>query len=290
MRNQAFRRVAWPLLFILAGVLFSVEINRPIDLPSWHEFDDAAIARNYLQEGFHFLSPSIDWRKDGPGYTEMEFPVFSWLIAVGYRVFGVHEIIGRLLACASTLLSLWVFYRLARYLLPEPAAWAACVFFVTNRIVVFAASSIQAEALMFLFYLLAAYHFLLWRDGKGRVHYWISLAATAATILAKEPAAHIGIFFLLLFLLRDGRAALRSPAFWFFGCASLLPAVLWYGHAHSLWVQYHNSMGLSNEFHWLDWDVVKSPKFVVRLAGLELSDVLDVKWPSYRRIGALSYA
>ena len=43
---------------------------------------------NYYREDMNLLKPKIDWRGDGPGYTEMEFPIYPWLIAGFYKIFG----------------------------------------------------------------------------------------------------------------------------------------------------------------------------------------------------------
>ena len=82
-------------LFIAGAGLRAVNILRPVDTTSWRESDIASIARNYLREGMNPLYPKIDWRGDGPGLAEMEFPIYPWLIAVCYKLFGIHEVIGR---------------------------------------------------------------------------------------------------------------------------------------------------------------------------------------------------
>jgi hypothetical protein len=47
----------------------------------------------------YILYPRIDWRGDGPRYAEMEFPIIPWTIAALYKIFGYHEVIGRI--CTS---------------------------------------------------------------------------------------------------------------------------------------------------------------------------------------------
>jgi hypothetical protein len=50
----------------------------------------------------------------------------------------------------------------------------------------------------------------------------------------------------------------------------LLPGALWYVHAHRFWVQYGNSLGVSNEYHWAGWDLFTNPSFIVGIARSEL--------------------
>jgi hypothetical protein len=89
-------------------------------------------------------------------------------------------------------------------------------------------------------------------------------------MLLKLPAAHLGFFFLFYAFYKDGLSALRKPALWIFAILSLLPVICWYGHAYSLWTSYHNSMGVSNEDHWIGVDVLRRPKILLGLVSIEL--------------------
>src|SRR4029077_3611604 len=69
-----------------------VFINQPyVDHWSWRQSDVAAIARNFLQNGFRFGYPQIDWAGDAPGYIGTEFPILPFIAAVCYKFAGVHE-------------------------------------------------------------------------------------------------------------------------------------------------------------------------------------------------------
>jgi 4-amino-4-deoxy-L-arabinose transferase-like glycosyltransferase len=270
MTNTIQARLAWASLFLLAALLWGLHIDRPVDLPSWHEFDYSSIARNFVQEGNNILYPRIDWRRDGPGFAEMEFPAHPWLMAQLDRLFGMHEIWGRLISYFASLISLGVFCRLALYLLPPPAAWAAALFFVISRVTLYVASAIQPEALMLMFYLLAAYFFLRWYERGGRATYFAAVACYAGAMLIKSPAAHLGLLFFFFALKKDGRQALLRPALWVFAVASVLPITLWSVHAYSLWTTYHNSLGVSNEDHWIGLDMLRHPKAWFGLVATEL--------------------
>jgi 4-amino-4-deoxy-L-arabinose transferase-like glycosyltransferase len=250
--------------------LWCVHIGRPVDLPLWHEFDYSSIARNFVREGNNILYPRIDWRGDGPGFTEMEFPIIPWVMAQFYRVFGVHEIIGRLLSLAFMLLSLFVFSRIALRFLPERAALAAVFFVVVSREVTLVATSIQPEALLLLFYLLAVYFFVTWYDRPDPVPYALAVISFACAMLVKSPAAHLAIFFLLWALYKDGWKAFRRPSLWGLAVLPFVPVLWWYGHASALWHQFHNSMGVSNEDHWIGLDILKRPKVIANLLSIDV--------------------
>jgi len=72
-------RIFFLCLFLLGAGIRALDVWRPIDgsiNPPWREADIASIARNYYREDMNLFSPRIDWRGDGPGYVEMEFPIY----------------------------------------------------------------------------------------------------------------------------------------------------------------------------------------------------------------------
>jgi len=278
----------WIAVFFLAAVIWSIGISRPVDLPNWHEFDYSSIARNFVREGNNILLPRIDWRGDGPGYTEMEFPLIPWVMGQLYRIFGIHEIIGRLLSLLFALLSLWVFRRLALRVLPEPAALMATLFMAVNHELTLVATAIQPEALMLLCSLLAVYYFVDWQEGKSWLSYSLAIGSFSLAMLIKSPAAHLAIFFFAWALLKDGLAVFRKRSLCVFALLAFLPPLLWYSYAATLWHRYRNSMGVSNEDHWLGLDILRRPKVIVNLISIDILYVfalgaLLVVWAAVRQ-------
>jgi hypothetical protein len=89
-------------MVLLAVVVRLIEVEQPfIDRWSWRQSDTAAIARNYLENGFHFNRPQIDWAGDAPGYVGTEFPILPFAVALAYKVTGVQEWVGRIQASNS---------------------------------------------------------------------------------------------------------------------------------------------------------------------------------------------
>jgi 4-amino-4-deoxy-L-arabinose transferase-like glycosyltransferase len=258
-------------LFLLGAGIRAIKITRPVNTTSWREADLSSIARNYYREGMNLFAPRIDWRGDGPGFTEIEFPLYPWMVAMLHKAFGYHELFGRVLVYLFSLTGLFLFFKLARYLLPPAGAFAASLFFVLSPLAFFVSTAIHAEGLMFLCYLTAAYFFIRWNDSQSDRHYFTAIAATALTILTKATAAHIGLFFAAVVLTGMGFGALRRWRIWLFAIAALLPAALWYSYAHKLWLTYGNSMGLSNEYHWTGMDFFTQPRFVLGIIQQEIS-------------------
>ncbi len=274
------RALIFVALFLAGAGLRAIDLWHPVDgtvRESWRECDYASIARNYYREDSRFLHPRIDWRGDGPGYAEMELPVTPWATSLLYRTVGFHEVAGRVLVYAFALLTLAVFFRLAAYLLPPSGAVAAGLFFTLSPLVVRVSNTLQPEALMLLTYILAVYGFVRWLD-SGRWRDWaLAAVATALTILAKSSTAHIGILFAVLLIARQGWGALRRPSVWAMAVVALVPPLAWYAYAHGLWVHYGNSLGVSNEYHWIGWDFFTNPKFI---KGIVVADVFYAWMPT----------
>ena len=279
------RALIFVALFLAGAGLRAIDLWHPVDgtvRESWRECDMASIARNYYREDARFLYPRIDWRGNGPGYVEMELPVTPWATSVLYRIFGFHEVAGRVLVYAFALLTLVVFFRLALYVLPPNGAIAASLFFVLSPLAVRISNTLQPDALMFLTYVLAVLAFLRWLDTGRWRDYALTAGATALTILAKANAAHIGILFAVLLFQRDGWAALRRVRVWVLGLLSLVPPLIWYAYARGFWIHYGNSLGLSNEYHWIGWDFFTNPAFI---KGIVISELFYVWMPAGVLVG-----
>ena len=254
-KSETARASRWYLLsffalVILAGSVRLVDVWRPVDgtmRDSWREPDVAGIARNFYQEGMNIFLPRIDWRGDGPGYTESEFPIYPWLVACLYHAFGYHEEFLRLVSWFFSMGACLLFFRFSHERLSKLGALAAAAIFTVNPLAVRMASAIQPEPLMFLGYLAGVYFFLKWCEGERKLDYWIACAATMLAILAKVPALHIGLLFACLCLQHFGwRSILRRDVWQFVVIAVGVPAA-WYAYSHTLWLGYGNSLGMSNE-------------------------------------------
>ncbi len=258
VRNSRLRLI---IIFLLGAAIRTIDVSCPIIQPIWRECDVAGIARNFAREGMDILHPRVDWRGTGPGFAEMEFPLQSWIVAVGYRMFGEHEFFDRLLSSLVSIIALYVFIRLTTDLLDPIEALFASLFFAISPLAVRMATAIQPEPMMLLGMLVAVRHFLRWTAERRWSDYWIAMAATAFAILCKAPAASLGILFALVLLKERGLSALRDVRVWLFAAGAVAPPLAWYVHARNLWLTYGNSLGVSNEHHWIGLDFLTRPEF-----------------------------
>lgn len=73
-----------------------------------------------------------------------------------------------------------------------------------------------------------------------------------------------------LWLRKEGPAAFRSLRTYAFAAVALIPGIIWYIHAKNLWLTYGNSLGLSNEYHWVGLDLFSNPYFVLGILRNEI--------------------
>ncbi len=265
--------IAFVVLFILAGVFRTADALRPLDQASWRESDIGSIARNFVREGMDPLEPRIDWRGSGPGIAEMEFPAYPFLIALSYEIFGIHDVLARLWSLVFSLVTLVLFFKLASEYLSGAALVIATAFFAFGPLPVETATSAQPEGLMMLFYIAAVLYFTRWLRDENRRDLVIAAVATSLAILAKATAAHIGLLFGILLFEKFGWTLFRQLRIWLFGIIALLPGAAWYLYSKSLWLTYGNSLGVSNEYHWIGPDFFTNPYFVTGILRNELIHV-----------------
>ncbi len=105
-------------------------IGNPImDHPGWRQGDTAAIARNFAERQFDILHPQTSYNGPPPNYVELELQIVPFLAASLDKVFGVHEIFGRLIALAFSLGTIVVVAVFARWLFDSRLSGAIAGFF-----------------------------------------------------------------------------------------------------------------------------------------------------------------
>ncbi|HEY8314311.1 MAG TPA: glycosyltransferase family 39 protein [Candidatus Baltobacteraceae bacterium] len=120
-RALASRTLAWRIalgaILLLALVLRLKGIHDPVlDHPGWRQGDTASIARNFAQLQLNPLYPQTDYNGPPPNYVELELQIVPFACALLYKVFGVHEIFGRLISIAFSLGTVGVLAYFGRWL------------------------------------------------------------------------------------------------------------------------------------------------------------------------------
>lgn len=110
------------IILIVALGFRLYKINTPLaDFHSWRQVDTAAVARNFVKDGFNLMEPryddvsSIQTGQENPkGYRFVEFPLYNAIFAFFYKYLPITslEIYGRLTTVISSLAIIAIIYYL----------------------------------------------------------------------------------------------------------------------------------------------------------------------------------
>jgi 4-amino-4-deoxy-L-arabinose transferase-like glycosyltransferase len=163
--NRLRQRIgaSWPwalaIILLIALLLRLQHIHDPLlDHPNWRQGDTASIARNFAQLRYDILFPQTDYDGPPPNYVELELQILPFLAATLYKVFGVHEIFGRLLAIAFSLGTVALTAFFARLLYNSAlAGLAAAAFFAVFPGSVYYGRTFTPDVVMAFFLTAALY-------------------------------------------------------------------------------------------------------------------------------------
>jgi 4-amino-4-deoxy-L-arabinose transferase-like glycosyltransferase len=218
-----------------------VLINQPyIDHWSWRQSDVAAIARDFLRNGFRFGYPQIDWAGNAPGYVGTEFPILPFIAAVCYKFAGVHEWIGRTQAVILFAVSLPFFFLLVREIFGSTAAVWGIFFFCFTPLNVFAGRSFMPDVPSLSFAIVGLYFFLRWVQHDESWSFFVAAIAISLSLLIKITSIVIVAPILYLVvgrLCQTPGVSQKRPTIYrgaLFFAIALLPSAIWYWHAHQI--------------------------------------------------------
>jgi hypothetical protein len=128
------KRAYWQpalLVVLLVGLGLRLHgIHDPLlDHPGWRQGDTAAIARNFARLRFDIMYPQTMYNGPPPNYVELELQIVPFLAAALYKVFGIHELFGRLITLAFSLATTLVLAYFGRWLFGSAVAGIAAAFF-----------------------------------------------------------------------------------------------------------------------------------------------------------------
>lgn len=221
------------IILVLATAVRLVGLNAPFTSQHWiKQLQIAPIAKNFALKSPNLLWPETDYSADKPGYIEIEFQLVTWLTSFGYRVFGIHEWVGRLVTVTFSVGSMVLFYRLALMQLgPVAAAYGLLVFaFLPSNW--YFSRVLMSEPAMLFFSIAVIYAFSLWLDSGKRKHFVWTAVCGALCFLVKLPTVVLFIPLGYLAWCKYGRGVLRRKQLWALAAMMLVPALAYYLHAY----------------------------------------------------------
>lgn len=212
---------------ILLVCFVSIAVHLPgiasplLDIHSWRQTQTAAIARNYHENGYHFLSPQINWEGHFSGTISTEFPIYNYLLALLWPTAGLGDIWGRILSSLFAMLAAVYMYLLAKELLDEETALLSALIFTVLPVGIYFTHTVQPEALGLLGMIAGLYHI----RKRGWGHMTAAAVFLSLAPLVKLPYAYIWLpAAWLAFKNPNRKTALAALAF------PVLTVIVWYFH------------------------------------------------------------
>ena len=222
----------WPILFI--GLLLRlININAPVlGVHSWRQADTASIARNFLSNNLIFWQPQINWSGSTNGFVECEFPLYQYLVAQLYKIFGVNEIYARGLSILFGCLSIYFLFRLIKRVFDVQVAWWGSLFYSILPACVFYSRTIQPESLMMFLGILSLERWIAFTDHNDKKNLLISwLAFTIAVLIKVLPLFWIGIPILITGF---QKSLINKYRLYIYPIITIFLCFLWYSYAYKL--------------------------------------------------------
>ncbi len=180
--------------FCAIGLLLRLKgIHAPLlDHPGWRQGDTAAIARNFAELRYNIFFPQTEYNGAPPNYVELELQIVPFLAATLYKIFGVHEVFGRLIAIAFGVGTIAVVGWYARWLFASAFAGAvAMALYAIFPGSIYYSRTFQPDGAMVFFLVAALYawsHWIVDEDGKSWTGGITACALLALAVLAKPVA------------------------------------------------------------------------------------------------------
>lgn len=252
-----------PLLLAFAVVARMAVFHADQIIFSWRSTDMAGIAMNYYRNGFHFLHPQVLWGGNGPGFVEMEFPIIPFLLAVLYKLFGVHDWLALIIPMTSGLGLVVVVYLFARQVFGPAAGFVAGLFAASPPPLAALSVALWPDPPMIFFGTLGIYSLVRWSQNDSWGYFVMGACATALAILLKLTALYLGIPILYLCLVKFGPGFWKKPWVWLLAFLILAPSGIWYFYAHTLYLGYHNTFGIlsGGYLKFADSEILLDPAF-----------------------------
>ncbi len=200
---------------------------------AWRQASTAMIARNFHRHGYRLPWPEIDvtpeHRPDQRRrFTNSEFPLYQWLVALGYGLVGVREWVGRVLSIGCTAAAVWVLFAFVSRLAGGWAATVAAAFVALNPMAVFYTRAFLPEPLMLLLAVVAMDRAARWSETGSRREAWLAAAAATLAAMVKQPALHLIGPPAVAAVAAGGRSWWRKAETWLVLAAPLAGCLAWY--------------------------------------------------------------
>lgn len=236
MMREANNKKIWLFsILALALLLRLYKINSPIlDLYPVRQEQCAMVARNFFRESLNIFNGKVDWFGNLNSSWYLELPLVSYLAAILYKIFGIHEFLGRLVAVFFSTCSLGIFYLLVRDFFDETTALLSLLVFTISPLNIYFGRVFMPEPLMLFFSLALIWAFNRWIKSNRKIYFFVALISGIFAFLNKLTSVSLLAVAAYLSYLEWDKKALKKFSLWLFFILSLIPAILWYARTDAL--------------------------------------------------------
>lgn len=226
------KNIIWTIL-ILSILIKFIHIDLPLLEGSVGRQLSTAMTTRNIFRGENIFLPKID-EGPFPHYVMLEFPIFNIIVAALYKIFGMHDVLGRLVSILSIIVATVFLFRLVRRFFSYDVAFLSAIFFNLSPISIIYSRSYQPDPMMICLIVCGLYLLNEWVDNSKKKYLIVSALLFSVAFLIKIVALYIFLPVLFLFWLRHKKKLLLNPDIWIFVAISVLPSVPWYIHARNI--------------------------------------------------------
>jgi len=237
-RINSAERVKHQWLILAGVVLLGIAVrfygvNLPlVDSHQVRQAQTAMMTRNLYEDNMNIFCTRLDFFGNIPGYIIMEFPLMHGITALLYYLFGVHEVIGRLVSILFSVGAMFFMYGLARQFLPKISAFAALVLYTFSPMNIFFSRAFMLESSMMFFMVGAVYLFLKWLAKRTLMLYTAALIFASFACLIKPTAAVILAPIATTWFIKEKWNLFKRFDFWLYIFLTITPTIIWAIYAY----------------------------------------------------------
>ncbi len=260
----------YAIFIIISGFIARlINIKQPLlEVAMWRQCATASIARNFYYNGMNIFYPQVLWGGATEGYIgETEFHLYPFTVAILYKIFGVHEYLGRLVSILAFCGGAFFLYKLSRKYLDKTSSLIALLFYTFNPYIFFYSRAFQPESTMLFLSITMLYFFSEWIDKEGWWRFALMTLCATTAFLVKMPTICLGLPLLYLCLRKYKINFILQWRLWLFAIISLVPIILWC--KHSSYLKSINGLSWGN-FYLSSFSTYIDPHFYVRVFFTEI--------------------
>lgn len=257
--------VLFLILFLALGLrLYKIDIALA-DHHSWRQADTAAVARNFIKEGWRFFKPRIDnFTPLHPGKPNderlflVEPPIYNSLVAGIYKFFGVQERWARMVSIVFSLGSIVFMFLITDYYFGEKVGLLAAFFFSVLPYNIFYSRVILPEP-MIIFFTLGMFWFCIkWLEANNIIQYLLFTILSLLSFSQKSFPLFLCLPLFYLVWKKFKFNFLKQGKLYFWLVLSFTPFLLWrwwIGHfpegiPANLWLFNQGDIRFKGAFFW----------------------------------------